>query len=1114
MEWKKISMAFPAVNLRTRSSYTRNNVALAATVAKALPKLAAKADQPAIGLIDRGTLAGAYEFSNIARKEGVQPIVGSDFRTEHGWITLIAENEKGWASLMSLTRIQIANPDLSVTLEDVVARSEGLIMLAGAPESALAGLLDAGKRQANEWLKTAMGAFPDSLFIEIDRLDGRRPSEATLDRISRAYSLPLVGTSPVTYTAAKDYELLELLYAIDQRRIIDDPALKRPERGQHFKSTDELRELFADAPQLLDNAAIIALRCTAGSVPVDRKPMLPHYPDAKGDENGMMRAIAVEGYAKRLLTVDPARHQEYHDRLNHELDVICTQGFSGYFLIVADFINWSKANDIPVGPGRGSGAGSAVAWAMGITDLDPIRWGLLFERFINPDRVSLPDFDVDFCQSRRGETIEYVRQKYGADKVVAIGTAGTWKTRSAFKDAARALGIPNGAVHAASQLIPDGPKFPKYDLSATSPEQPGYLDDETRAYFRRDAQLERALVMGEPLQGLVRQHSRHAAGIIIADPDVGDVVPVLRDPKNHELVTQWEMKAVENCGLVKFDFLGLKTTTIINEAVHNIRDTVPELKDLDILDIPFEDEGIIEMLNKGDCQGIFQLEEDGMVRTLKQVRPTTFEDLVAIISLYRPGPMDNIPAYANRKNGAEPIQVPHPKLKELLQETQGIMVYQEQVMRAAQLLAGYTLGGADLLRRAMGKKIQAEMDAQRQTFVEGCAKASRIPEKRANELFDIIDKFAGYGFNKSHAAAYALLTWQGAWLKHHHPTAFYAASLTYNDEDFDKLRKIVREARERGIEFLPPSIEHSDHSFKPTKTADGAPAIRWGLGSIKGVGVYARAVAQKCRGKGLKRIEDVAKALSAFGNATGPIGALAEAGAFDELNKNRMAAAEHMIQCVKFETGQSGQNLLFALESPPCPMVKDMTAEEKRAAEIERLCISFHEHPLANAWSEVRRLSAVQIAKVDEYIGCGAVTVLARVEGLSKSPRGGTNYARISDASGEIECVVDTPLTVGDLIVAEVARKGTEPRWRLVESRTFRRSETPRRMRIDIRSSHDWERLRRQMIAGGRGSDRIDVMVDLGDKKARRVLSPCFVISPELEKTLTENEDVISVKTF
>lgn len=1157
----------PAINLRCRSSYSLMSSVI---IAKKLPALAVKNDQPAVGMIDSRSLAGAYEFATAARKEGVQPIVGCDFETPDGVVTLIARSAQGWSSLLTISRLQATNPERVVEMDDILDRSAGLIMLAGAPESALAQLVAADKTAANAWIKRAIKSFPKALFLEINRAEGRRPSEAVLDRISRAYDLPLVGTSPAAYKAPADYEQLELLHAIDQKRLIDDPALIRPERGQQFKSQEELRELFSDAPHLLENAARLALLCSDDSAPRGVKPMLPRFPDAHGDEEGMMRRQAEEGFERRIAGIDEKLKPAYRERLATEMDIICKQGFAGYFLIVSDFIGWSKANNIPVGPGRGSGAGSAVAWALGITDLDPIRWGLLFERFINPDRVSLPDFDVDFCQSRREEVIEYVRAKYGTDKVVAIGTTGSWKSRSAFKDAARALGIPNGAAHAASQLIPTGPKFPAYDLSATSEDQPGFLPPEIREQFRENAAIERALVMGEPLQGFVRQRGRHAAGIIIADPDVGDVVPVMRDPGGgDDLVTQFDMKGVEDCGLVKFDFLGLKTSTVIHEAVQHVRASSPELANLDILDIPFEDDGIFEMLNRGDCQGVFQLEEDGMIRSLKQIRPTTWEDLVAIISLYRPGPMDNIPSYANRKNGAEPVQVPHPKLKALLEETQGIIVYQEQVMRAAQILAGYTLAEADLLRRAMGKKIPSEMQAQRERFVQGCTKqlvvvettnrkrfsmlpearlaradgegdmtaaealeasvpiviggatyeiatvqpasCAKINEKRAGELFDLIDKFSGYGFNKSHAAAYALLLWQCAWLKLHHPAAFYSAALTYND-DFDKMRLIIREARDRGVEFLPPTLEHSGVNFSPEKTEDGHPAVRWGLGSIKGVGVFAVPLVAACRGKGFTRIEDVAKAMAAHPTATGPVRALAAAGALDTLNRNRQAAAEHFIQCLRFEAGQTGQDLLFALTSPACPEVQDLTSDEKRAAEIAAIGISFHEHPLANVHSEMRRLTAQPLAKVDEYAGCGAITVLVRVEGTSRSPRGSTNYARISDATAEIEVIVEDVVSIGDLLVAQIARKANEPRWRLVGWSHFNRSTTPARMRLDIKASHDWEALRRIMIAPGRGSDRIDVMVDLGDKKARRVLPSCFVVTPELEKALQGHPDVIGTR--
>ena len=1096
----------PAINLRARSSYS---IMSSAMIAKKMPAIAATADQPAMGLIDTNSLSGAFEFATSARKQGIQPIVGTEFTTEAGNITLIAENKAGWSNLLTLSRAQARSPSKVVDQADIIANAEGLMLLAGGPGSALTNLVDRDKAVANQWIKDIKAAYEDRFFIEISRADGRGQNEAILNRISEAYKLPLVGTSPASYRDPSNFEMLELLHSIDQKRILDDPLLQRPTGSQHFKSTEQLRALFADAPHVLENASRLALRCSDDSAPAGRKPMLPRFPDAKGQEDAMMRAMATSGLEGRIAGIPNDRKPDYWARLNREMDIICSQGFSGYFLIVADFIMWSKRTGIPVGPGRGSGAGSAVAWALGITDLDPIRWGLLFERFINPDRVSLPDFDVDFCQPRRDETIAYVRQKYGEDKVVAIGTHGSWGARSAFKDAARSLAISNGAAHAASELLP---KTDTYSLSETDPESPNYLPPDVRAYFKADPLLERALIMGEPLQGFVRQHGRHAAGIIIADPDVGDVVPIMRDPGGgDDYVTQYDMKGVEDSGLVKFDFLGLKTTTIINEAVLHVRASSPENEALDILDIPFEDDAIFEMLNKGDSHGIFQLESEGMIKTLRQVRPTQFEDLIAIVSLYRPGPMDNIPAYANRKNGHEPLQVPHPKLRALLEETQGILVYQEQVMQAAQILAGYTLGEADLLRRAMGKKIQSEMDAQRQRFVEGCHR-NRIPADKANELFNLIDKFAGYGFNKSHAAAYALLAWQSSWLKCHHPAAFFASALTYNDDDFDKMRRIIREAKERGVKFLPPHLDKSGAHFLPEMTDDGTVAVRWGLASIKGVGAYAKPLAANCRGKGFTTIEEVARAMTGHGNASTQVKALAAAGVLDPYNKNRQAAAEHLVQCLKFENGQSGQDLLFELTSPACPKIPDLNSDDKRAAEIEAIGISFHEHPLANTLSEGRRLSAVSIAKVDDYAGCGVITVLARVEGTSQSPKKATTYAKISDASGEIECTVETLPPVGESIIAEIARKTTEARWRLVSFRPFIRPEIPKRIRLDIKATHNWEIIREIMTAPGRGSDRIDIYIDLGDKKARKVVPACFSITSEMIERLNANPDVISTK--
>src|SRR5207253_1704367 len=550
--------------------------------------------------------------------------------------------------------------------------------------------------------------------------------------------------------------------------------------------------LFADLPEALANTVVIAQRCAVAAP--NRRPILPRLSD---NEDEQLRRDAHAGLAERLERRGADDQQRYRERLDYELDVITGMGFAGYFLIVADFIKWAKAIDIPVGPGRGSGAGSVVAWALTITDLDPIALDLLFERFLNPERVSMPDFDIDFCETHRDKVITYVQQKYGRDRVAQIITFGRLKARAVLKDTGRVLQMPYGHVDRLAKLIPNHPTDPwtlGRSLNGVS---------ELASEYNSDPDVKRLFDLAMKLEGLPRHASTHAAGVVIGDRPLDELVPLYRDPRSETPVTQFDMKYVEAAGLVKFDFLGLKTLSVLKEGQRLLAE---QGVDVDFATLPWDDRSVYELIQRGDAVGVFQLESEGMRRTLAAVRPSSFGDVVALVALCRPCPMDNIPLFGDRKNGRVPIEYPHPLLETILAETYGIFVYQEQVMQAAQLLAGYSLGSADLLRRAMGKKIKSEMDAQRATFVEGCATHNNIPAAKANELFDLIDKFAGYGFNKSHAAAYALVAYQTAWLKAHHRAEFYAASMSFDMALTDKLGSFVEDMRRGGVECLPPDI--------------------------------------------------------------------------------------------------------------------------------------------------------------------------------------------------------------------------------------------------------------------------------------------------------------------
>jgi DNA polymerase-3 subunit alpha len=767
-----------------------------------------------------------------------------------------------------------------------------------------------------------------------------------------------------------------------------------------LKDSKAIADLFADVPEALANTIVVAQRCAVAAP--KRKPILPRLGE---DEDEQLRRDARAGLAGRLKNRDAEEQQPYFERLDYELDIITGMGFAGYFLIVADFIKWAKANDIPVGPGRGSGAGSVVAWALTITDLDPIALGLLFERFLNPERVSMPDFDIDFCETHRDKVITYVQCKYGRDKVAQIITFGRLKARAVLKDTGRVLQMSYGHVDRLAKLIPNHPTDP-WTLERSLNGVP-----EVAAEYK-DPQVKRLFDLAMKLEGLPRHASTHAAGVVIGDRPLDELVPLYRDPRSDMPVTQFDMKYVEAAGLVKFDFLGLKTLSVLKECQRLLAEQGVEI---DIAALPWDDPAVFELLQRGDTVGVFQVESEGMRRTLSAVKPTRFEDIIALNALYRPGPMDNIPMFGRRKNGQEAIEYPHPLLEGILKETYGIFVYQEQVMQAAQILAGYSLGGADLLRRAMGKKIKAEMDAQRATFVKGCAEHNKIAEAKANELFDLIDKFAGYGFNKSHAAAYALLTYQTAWLKAHHRAEFYAASMSFDVALTDKLAMFVDDMRRGGVECLPPDVNASEAHFT---VEDGA--VRYALGALKGVGDKAmeELVVERSRGGPFNSLEDFAARIDPRLLNRRQLESLAAAGAFDAVQPNRaavFAGAETILAHAASEHDQrtSGQAGLFggnSAEAAPIRLPRDAswTLAQRMAAERDAFGFYFSAHPVDAARHlltahKVRTFAEVSEMEVAEGERVGASMAALIEDARWRTSAKGRRYmmATLSDRSGQ-----------------------------------------------------------------------------------------------------------------
>jgi DNA polymerase-3 subunit alpha len=1026
------------VHLKVRSAYSLTE---GANKIDSIVSLAKQHAMPAVAVTDRNNLFGALEFSQYAAKAGIQPIVGCDLairREEEGgiaavskvpladWLTLLVQDERGYLNLMRLVshaHLEFKTGSLAaLPLGALEEHCKGLLALTGSTGSSLGRLLAAGQGPAAEHLLDRLQKlFDDRLYIELQRHgeDGERRIEGPLIDLAYARGLPLVGTNDVHFPKAAMHEAHDVLLCIEQGAHIDDPNRRRLTDQHYFKSAEEMRQAFADLPEACDNSLVIARRCAY--MPAPRKPILPSYTKLAGRSEGeALRALARSGLdelkqAGRL--ADDVTFDRYEQRLAYELDMIERMGFAGYFLIVADFIQWAKDHDVPVGPGRGSGAGSLVAWSLKITDLDPLRWGLLFERFLNPERVSMPDFDIDFCQDKRDRVIRYVRDEYGHDRVAAIITFGKLQARAVLRDVGRVLGMPYGQVDRICKLVPNNPANPVTLAKALESEQ--LLKEQ----YTADEEIKRLIDLALQLEGLYRNASTHAAGVVIGDRPLEELVPLFRDTDNKESLpaTQFNMKWVETAGLVKFDFLGLKTLTVIEKACDLIgRDRI------DIAKLPLDDRKSFELLARGDGSGVFQLEGNGMRDVLRKLKPDRFEDIIAVVALYRPGPMENIPSYIRRKHGEETPDYLHPMLEGILKETYGIMIYQEQVMQIAQVLSGYTLGGADLLRRAMGKKIKSEMDAQRATFIEG-AKSNGVPEAKASSIFDQVDKFAGYGFNKSHAAAYALVCYQTAYLKANHPVEFFAATMTLDMGNVDKLNGYRRDLEKIGVELLPPDVTRSSAEFTVERTPEGKKAIRYALAAIKGVGREAmNRLTEEREGKGrFENLFDFAERLDQRVLNKRLLESLVKAGAFDSLNKNRAqtfgaieALARH--SQATHEARVSNQNSLFgddtAQRRPQLPKVPDWPPMERLQNEFAAIGFYLSSHPLAAYERSLQRLGVSRAADLPALLARGAPgriklagTVVDRQERTSAK---GNRFAFVqcSDQSGAFELTVFSEL--------------------------------------------------------------------------------------------------------
>ncbi|MBE0530882.1 MAG: DNA polymerase III subunit alpha [Rhodospirillales bacterium] len=1133
-------------------------------------KLARDKRMPAVAMTDTNNMFGAMEFSGACAGAGIQPIVGCQlaigrddgdkFRGAAGGngprgarsttdsLVLLAKSDAGYRNLLNLLKIAYldadAEADPQVALAALEAHGEGLIALTGGPAGPVGRLLAEGQAEAAEAVLARLKmAFPGALYVELMRhgLDAEAAVEPALIDLAYAHDLPLVATNEVFFSGPDMYEAHDALICIAGGTYVSETDRRRLTPDHGFKSAEEMRVLFADLPEAVDNTLVIARRCAFMVEKID--PILPPYDCGEGkNEKDVLRAKVKEGLEVRLEAqlLRPGMTEEerqaaakpYRERMGYELGVIIEMGFTGYFLIVAEFIQWAKAHDIPVGPGRGSGAGSVVAWALTITDLDPLRFGLLFERFLNPERVSMPDFDIDFCQDQRDKVIRHVQEKYGRDKVAQIITFGKLQARAVLRDVGRVLQMPYSQVDRICKLVPNNPANPMTLDEARAAEP------QLRQMIGEDPAVERLFNIARRLEGLYRHASTHAAGVVIGDRPLEQLVPLYRDPRSDMPVTGFNMKYVESAGLVKFDFLGLKTLTVLAKAVELV---AKRGVSLNLSHLPLDDKATFDLLARGETTGVFQLESSGMRDILRKLKPDTFEDIIAIVALYRPGPMDNIPSYIRRKHGDEVPDYLYPTLEGILKETFGIIIYQEQVMQIAQELSGYTLGGADLLRRAMGKKIKAEMDKQRATFVDG-AVARKVPQAKASEIFDLVAKFAGYGFNKSHAAAYALVAYQTAYLKANFPVEFMAASMTLDMHNTDKLAGYRQELNRLGIALLPPDINVSDAEFTVEPgTAGGQGAVRYALGAIKNVGVAAMQalVAERGKGGSFTSLTDLAGRFDAHAVNKRQMENLTRAGALECLNRNRRqvfegidrllrqaAAAAH--ERASNQMGLFGGGAPVAMAEEKLPDTPDWTAMDRLREEFDAIGFYLSAHPLDSYGKSLERVGAQRVADILAAGRSGQVTlagtVMAKRERTSAK---GSRYAFVtcSDSSGVFEVTVFSEvlasarelLEVGNAILikasAQFEGEGVRFTTHAISSLKEATAGTSPGMKVHLASASPLPRLKETLAGQGRGRGRVKLVCGLEAGGEVEVALPGgYKVSPSLIWSVQEIPGVLAAE--
>ena len=1144
------------VHLRVHSAYSLLEGAL--PLKKILGKAVAD-DQPAIAITDTNNLFVALEFSQKALGDGLQPIIGcqlsidmEDGGTEkragqsgnsaYPAIVLLAADAAGYERLVDLVSRAYLGGDSSQAVHICMSwleelGTDGLIVLTGASKGPVDLAFKEGHRaQGEARLLELKRLFGDRLYVELQRHgEFDRSHERRMVALAYEHDVPLVATNEAFFPSRDDYEAHDALMAVAHNAIVSDDSRFRLTPDHYLKSRAEMQSLFADLPEALASTVEIARRCAF--VLDTRKPILPRFTGGTDDPLEAERAEALElrrqaeeGLDGRLAALGMApgyEEKDYRDRLEFELGVIERMKFPGYFLIVADFIKWAKQQDIPVGPGRGSGAGSLVAYALTITDVDPLRFSLLFERFLNPERVSMPDFDIDFCQDRREEVIRYVQQKYGREQVAQIITFGSLQARAALRDVGRVLEMPYGQVDKICKLVPNNPANPT-PLSKAIEEEP-----KLREAAEEEPVVARLLDIAQKIEGLYRHASTHAAGIVIGDRPLSKLVPMYRDPRSDMPVTQFNMKWVEQAGLVKFDFLGLKTLTVLKTAV----DFVWEQRGIkvDLAAIPLDDTLTYEMLSRGETVGVFQVESAGMRKALIGMRPDCIEDIIALVALYRPGPMENIPVYNARKHGEEEIASIHPQIDYLLKETQGVIVYQEQVMQIAQVLSGYSLGEADLLRRAMGKKIKAEMDQQSARFVDGAMK-NGVSKPQAENIFELLAKFANYGFNKSHAAAYAIVSYQTAYMKAHFPTEFLAASMTLDMANTEKLNDFRQDAGRLGIEVVPPSVQTSFRHFQA-----GLNRICYALAALKGVGDSAVQHIVEVRGdKPFESIEDFCLRIDPKQVNRRVFESLICAGAFDCFGRDRAELVGGLDRVLGYaqraqENAVSGQSDMFgsgAASGPERISFPDSAAwlpSEKLMREFQVLGFYLTAHPLDSYRSLLEKMRVQNIADFTQSVRQGATagrlagTVIGRQE---RKTRTGNKMGIVtfSDASGQYEAVLFSEglnqyrdlLEPGKSLVITVAAEerpeGIGLRIQTAQSLEEKSVQMQKTLRVYVRDSGPLKTVAAHLNTRGDGLVSFIVIKEDGQREIEVELTEKYRISPEVAAAMRSAPGVVDVE--